>query len=273
MRCGAEDFTGDPNIVEVYVVAPAPQARRAVRPAQLSRPCAARATGSGTTGREARPSRRPSLPSAHHRRCPHRRGPLVLRGRAAGDRASSNGQMVAQIDTALRRRRRLHRPASSPAASGLPIDEGPTDLYVQFVASDGAASSAPADRRPGPAPPSPARDHRPGRIAARHDPVLGDLRVLDVPRSGHPDVTLVLARSSAGVATVRAPPGAPAVAVAGPPVGIVAGRPALWLVVGRALRPVDRMRRTVDAIGDRRPEPPRAGRPARATSSTAWPTR
>jgi signal transduction histidine kinase len=154
-------------------------------------------------------------------------------------------EMTAQIDAALRAdadfTQRLLR-----SGSGLPTGEGPTDLYVQFVDAAGrvvgagtAATGRPALAGPG----SP-----PDVIEAGHDAQLGELRVLTAPVRGPGDMTLVLARSSANVADVRSLLVRVLALLVG--VGTVLLGVLVWVVVGRALRPVEEMRRVVDRIGD-----------------------
>jgi signal transduction histidine kinase len=133
------------------------------------------------------------------------------------------------------------------SGSGLPMREGPTDLYVQFIARDGrvvgtgtAARGRPALGRPRVS----GTDH----LESTTDPVLGDLRVLTTSVPNDTGLTLVLARSSAKVAAMRASLVRLLMTL------LLAGSALLgsliWIVVGRALRPVDAMRRSVDAIGD-----------------------
>lgn len=134
------------------------------------------------------------------------------------------------------------------SGTGLPMGEGPTDLYVQFVASDGrvvgagtAAAGLPALQDP--------RSSPVGQITTRHDPTLGDLRVLTAPVPNNAAMTLVLARSSANVASVRESLIRLLAMLVF--VGTLVLGALIWVVVGRALRPVDDLRRDVDAIGER----------------------
>ncbi len=160
-------------------------------------------------------------------------------------------EMTAQIDASLRADADFtNRTLTSGGA--LPTGEGPTDLYVQFLTPEGVVAGAstsakglPALARPvGAGAPSSAR----AAVAATNDPALGPMRVLAEPAPTNPAVTLVFARSSASVAEVRSSLtglllvlGAAGVALLGT---------VIWVVVGRALRPVDVMRRTVDAISE-----------------------
>jgi len=129
--------------------------------------------------------------------------------------------------------------------SGLPIGEGPTDLYVQFVSPDGRVAAAGAAAVGRPALGGPTARSGP-RIVTDSDPKLGQLRVLTVRAPTSDSLTLVLARSTANVEDVhRALVRLLAWLTGG--VTVVLGA-LVWVVVGRALRPVEEMRRTVDAI-------------------------
>ena len=168
-------------------------------------------------------------------------------------------KMVRQIDTTLRADANFIQRAMT-GGSGLPMGEGPTDLYVQFLAADGrivgagtAATGLRALARP--------RHAATEAIETRHDPVRGDLRVLAQRAPLDSTQTLVLARSANSVREMRDS------LIQLLAVLVVLGSVALgwliWLVVGRALRPVDRMREAVDSIGERDlhrrvidPEPP-----------------
>ena len=156
-------------------------------------------------------------------------------------------EMVTQIDSTLRANADFID-RSLKSGAGLPTREGPTDLYVQFVAADGrvAGASTAAEGLPALAAP---RERASTRILTANDPVLRDLRVLVSPAPTDASMTLIVARSSAGVSDVRD------TLVRVLVVMVVAGSALLgfliWIVVGRALRPVDRMRRRVDAISER----------------------
>ena len=130
----------------------------------------------------------------------------------------------------------------------LPTGEGPTDLYVQFVGADGAVAGAstaaqgrPALLRPG--------DATLNRVVTVHDTALGDLRAIAKPTPGGPNMTVVVARSASSVSRVRD------TLIRLLIVMLAAGSVLLgiliWVVVGRALRPVDEMRKTVDSISER----------------------
>jgi signal transduction histidine kinase len=153
-------------------------------------------------------------------------------------------EMTGQIDEALRADADFaSRLMSSP--EGLPVEEGPTDLYVQFVADDGRVLGAgtAAAGRPSFVDPAQATD---GQIVTRTDPELGELRVLARALPANDSATMVLARSSANVTEVQQTLTRLLVVL------VVAGSAALgvliWVVVGRALRPVDEMRRRVDEL-------------------------
>ena len=131
--------------------------------------------------------------------------------------------------------------------TGLPMGEGPTDLYVQFVAADGrvlgastAAQGLPALARPG---------RSAGGLVNRHDRTLGELRVLARPAPTSSRVTLVVARSADSVSDMRASLFRLLVMMVA--AGSVLLGWVIWIVVGRALRPVDVMRRTVGSISER----------------------
>jgi signal transduction histidine kinase len=156
-------------------------------------------------------------------------------------------QLVAQIDSALTADADFTQRLMT-RGSGLPMGEGPTDLYVQFVAADGrvlgagtAAAGRPALARP--------RQAATAKIVTRRDPVLGELRVLTVSLANDRAVTLVLARSSTSVSNVRDSLIHLLTLLVG--IGSMSLGCLIWVVVGRALRPVDEIRRTVDAIGER----------------------
>jgi signal transduction histidine kinase len=167
-------------------------------------------------------------------------------------------EMTEQIDTALRADADFTDRLIT-SGSGLPTAEGPTDLYVQFVGPDGrvmGAGTAATGRPPFASPSGGATT-----IVDGVDGQLGNLRVLSAPVPNNPKLTLVLARSSSDVDAVRD------TLVRLLAVLVVAGSALLgcvvWFVVGRSLRPVEQMRRTVDALDDRdlqtRIESPRTG--------------
>lgn len=156
-------------------------------------------------------------------------------------------EMRSEVDSTLRANADfIDRSIRSGAA--LPTAEGPTDLYVQFIGADGqvVGASTAAGGRPALAE---ARDGASNRIVTLHDAVLGELRALAKPSPADPSTTLVVARSASSVSSVRDS------LVRVLAVMVVAGSALLgvliWVVVGRALRPVDDMRTTVDAISER----------------------
>jgi signal transduction histidine kinase len=154
-------------------------------------------------------------------------------------------EMTSQIDAALRAdadftERMITR------GSGLPVGEGPTDLYVQFVDADRkvVAAGTAALGRPALSAPGQAV----GSITDVTDPRLGRLRVLVEDAPNEEELTLVLARSSRNVAAVHASQVRLLTVLA------VAGSALLaflvWFVVGRALRPVEQMRAVVENLDD-----------------------
>jgi signal transduction histidine kinase len=156
-------------------------------------------------------------------------------------------EMVAQVDSTL------HANAdfidrSMRSGAGLPTGEGPTDLYVQFIAADGRVLGA-STAAQGRTALAESQGGESERIVTLHEPVLGDLRVLAKPAPTDSTTTLVVARSASSVSHVRDSLVRVLVVI------VVAGSVLLgfliWVVVGRALRPVDRMRTTVDAISER----------------------
>lgn len=156
-------------------------------------------------------------------------------------------KMVQQIDTGLRADANFIQRAMT-RGSGLPMGEGPTDLYVQFLAADGRVVGA-GTAATGLPPLAPPHQSTASRIETRHDPARGDLRVLAQRAPLDPTETLVVARSSNSVRQMRdSLIGLLAVLVV---LGSVALGWLIWLVVGRALRPVDKMRESVDSIGER----------------------
>lgn len=164
-------------------------------------------------------------------------------------------RMTGQIDTTLVANADFLTRAIRSGES-LP-QQGPTDLYVQFVAGDGRVLGASSSARGLPALAT-ARDAANSRIRSVHSAIAGDLRVLARPSPSGASVTLVVARSSSSVGAVRSSI-VRVLAVMLVVGGVLLGA-LVWVVVGRALRPVDEMRRTVDAIGEedlgrRVPEP------------------
>jgi signal transduction histidine kinase len=155
-------------------------------------------------------------------------------------------QMTAQIDTTLEANADFVV-RSLRTGTPLPVREGPTDIYVQFVTRDGRVLGASTAARGLPALSTRQTPH--GAVRTVRSPALGELRVIDEPAPTMPGVTLVVARSSASVSKVRTSivrVVALLIAAGSVLLGVL-----IWIVVGRALRPVDDMRRTVDAIGAR----------------------
>jgi signal transduction histidine kinase len=156
-------------------------------------------------------------------------------------------ELVAQIDTTLRANADFVD-RSLRAGAALPAGEGPTDLYVQFVAADGTvlgASSA-AQGLPALATPPVSGDDD---IRTVRSPALGELRVLAQPAPTDPDLLLVVARPSGSVSEVR--DSLVRLLVVLVLAGSVLLGAVVWVVVGRALHPVDAMRRRVSDIGER----------------------
>ena len=154
-------------------------------------------------------------------------------------------RMTAQIDSSLVANADFVTRAIR-SGEALP-QQGPTDLYVQFVTRDGRVLGASSSARGLPALAT-TRDATSDRIRSFHSPRVGDLRVLARPSPSGGAVTLVVARSSSSVARVRSSIArvlALMLTVGGVLLGVL-----IWVVVGRARRPVDEMRRTVDAIGE-----------------------
>lgn len=154
-------------------------------------------------------------------------------------------EMTAQVDASLRADADFTRRATT-TGPGLPMGEGPTDLYVQFVDSEGVvvASGTAAAGLPDLSPAGQVR----GSIVTVEDPALGQLRVLSAPAPSAPEMTLVLARSSHQVGAVH--DRLIRLLVALVLIGSVLLGVLIWIVVGRALRPVESMRCTVDGIQD-----------------------
>ena len=157
-------------------------------------------------------------------------------------------EMVAQIDTSLTSTADyIDRALTS--GEGLPTQEGPDDLYIQFLSPSGrvlgasdAAAGAPALG------PSLGGGAEAGIASADHSP-YGPLRVLTQPSPTDASVTLVVAKSSGDIADVRDSLERLLLAMT---VGLTLFLGiVVWVVVGRALRPVDAMARAVGAVGDR----------------------
>ncbi len=156
--------------------------------------------------------------------------------------------MTDQIDRTLRADADF---AERSFTTGTPISpsEGPNGLYVQFLdRSTGAVSGMSPQVRHRPALMKEAQAN--GTIATVHDARLGTVRSLVVAAPGNAHVSLILARSSHDVAAVGSTLTRLLVAL------IVFGSALLGVVifwvVGRALHPVEQMRRTVEKVGDDR---------------------
>lgn len=130
----------------------------------------------------------------------------------------------------------------------LPTRTGPSDLYVQFIGPDGKVIGASTSARTLPAL-APYRQATRDRISTVHRGSVGDLRVLTRRSSISPGAMLVVAHSAAGVAEVRSSL-LRVLALTLPALSVLLGV-LIWVVVGRALRPVDRMRRAVQSISER----------------------
>ncbi len=157
-------------------------------------------------------------------------------------------EMVTQIDTSLTSTADyIDRALTS--GEGLPTEEGPDDLYVQFLSPTGrvlGASDAAADA---PALGPPLGDGTESGIASTDDSPYGPLRVLTQPSPTDASVTLVVAKSSDDIADVRDSLERLLLAMT---VGLTLFLGiVVWVVVGRALRPVDAMARAVGEVGDR----------------------
>src|SRR5918995_2978799 len=168
-------------------------------------------------------------------------------------------EMVDQIDSTLRANTGFIERSMKSGAS-LPSAQGPTDLYVQFLAPDGRVIGASTAAQGLPALVA-RRDGGLGRVVTVHDSTLGDLRAMTKPSPVDPSVRLVVARSSSSVSEVR--DSLVRLLIVLLAAGSVFLGFLIWVVVGRALRPVDEMRKTVDAISekdlDRRVEEPGTG--------------
>jgi signal transduction histidine kinase len=168
-------------------------------------------------------------------------------------------QMTEQIDSALRADADFTQRMMT-SGSGLPMGQGPTDLYVQFVADDGRVVGAGTAARGLPPLAAPAASTEP-LIVAGDAPRVGPVRVLSEPVKPNPKLTLVLARSAQAPRDVRDTLLRLLVALV--VVGSLLLGALIWWVVGRALRPVDAMRLRVDGLGDHdlaaRLDPPGTG--------------
>ncbi len=161
--------------------------------------------------------------------------------------ASAEQEMTHQIDTALRAdaasTNQMLASGSTPA-----LLDGPVDLYIQFVDRSNrvVGSGATAAGRPSLSAP----DQESGSIASVHDSSLGELRVLVVGVTGSPDLRMVMARSSRSVGEVL--DSLRWLLASLILVGSVFLGGLVWMVVGRSLRPVEYMRRTVERLDDSR---------------------
>src|SRR5262249_47946478 len=138
--------------------------------------------------------------------------------------------------------------------------QGPTDLYVQFIGEDGRVTGAGTAALGLPPLAGPATSTRP-QIVAGQAARVGRLRVLSALVSPNATLTLVLARSAQDVGDVHDTLVRLFFRLV--VVGSLLLGALTWWVVGRALRPVDSMRRQVDDLGDHdlavRLLPPRTG--------------
>ena len=154
-------------------------------------------------------------------------------------------EMTDQIDAALRADADFAERMIT-SGSGLPMAEGPTDLYVQFI--DEAGTVVGAGTAAAGLPPLALPEHADGPIAAADSAELGELRVLAITAPNNPSLTLVLARSAASVTAVHSTLTKLLATL------IVIGSCLLsvlvWLVVGRSLRPVEQMRSSVEHLDD-----------------------
>jgi signal transduction histidine kinase len=168
-------------------------------------------------------------------------------------------QMTEQIDTALRADADFTQRMMT-SGSGLPMGQGPTDLYVQFIAEDGRVVAAGTAAQGLPPLAAPTTSKAP-RIVAGKATGVGPVRVLSEPVQPNPKLTLVLARSSQAVIDVRETLLRLLLLVV--VIGSALLGALIWWVVGRALRPVDAMRIRVDNLDDQdlaaRLDPPGTG--------------
>lgn len=158
-------------------------------------------------------------------------------------------EMVAQIDASLTSTADYIDRAMT-SGQGLPTEEGPTDLYVQFLGPKGRVLGASDVAVGAPALGRPIRDGTTEpAIATVERSQFGALRVLTQPSPTDPSITLVVAKSSADVTDVRQSLERLLLATTA---GLTLFLGVLvWVVVGQALRPVDAMARSVGAMGDR----------------------
>jgi signal transduction histidine kinase len=156
-------------------------------------------------------------------------------------------KMVSDLDATLRANAGFIERAVQ-SGTPLPSGAGPTDLYVQFLSADGRVVGASTAAQGRPALVDPVHGNA-RRAVTVDDRELGDLRAIAEPSPVDHTGTLVVARSASGVASVRDS----LIRLLG--MMLVAGSALLgvlvWAVVGRALQPVDEMRKTVDAISER----------------------
>jgi len=155
-------------------------------------------------------------------------------------------EMTSQVDTTLRADADFTRRLLT-SGNQLPMAEGPTDTYVQFIDPEGTvvASGTSAHGLSAFAVPG----GEPGTITSVNEPALGRLRVITIPAPSDARLTVAIARSVENVAAVRD-------AMVELLVAMVVGGSGLfclmvWLVVGRSLRPVEQMRQSVDDLDDR----------------------
>lgn len=156
-------------------------------------------------------------------------------------------EMLEQVDNSLTSTAEYVDRALT-SGQGLPTEEGPSDLYVQFLATDGRVLGASDAALGAPALTTPLGDD-PGGITTTDTERFGTVRVLAEPSPVDPTVTLVLAKPSDHVADVRRWLERLLVAMTAALtlfIGFV-----VWVVVGRALRPVDTMAGSVAAMDDR----------------------
>lgn len=155
-------------------------------------------------------------------------------------------EMTKQIDTGLHADAEFTQRMIS-SGSGLPMGQGPTDLYIQFIAPDGhvAGAGTAAQGLPPLAAPTTSSGTviAPGVVEG-----VGTVRVLSEPVASNPKVTLVLARSARNVVDVHDTLLRLLAQLV--VVGSLLLSALVWRVVGRALRPVDAMRKRVDDLGE-----------------------
>jgi signal transduction histidine kinase len=155
-------------------------------------------------------------------------------------------EMTKQIDAGLRADADFTRRMIT-SGEGLPMRQGPTDVYVQFIGEDGRVAGAGTAAQGLPPLAAAAASPRP-QLRAEDAPRVGPLRVLSELIAPGQKVTLVVARSSQQVVDVHETLVRLFIGLA--ILGSLLLAALTWWVVGRALRPVDAMRRRVDDIGD-----------------------